>query len=170
MAKPHAGQLVSQEAPMSAQCLRSLLDFCCFCGKTNPKGVVSDTDTNDHWICCFCTQKLSPKPLNCKLHHRLPNFHKSEETIEKVVEKWQDCVLAKGESSVENILEGAIFDLPTMVFQKVKDHMFRVVWDPTVGHKFLHAMENKGFTQLSSVFGHFTQWCNVWPSGAKLHC
>ena len=150
------GQPVLQEAsPASVQCLRSLLDFCCFCGKTHAKGVVSDADTENHWICCNCTQKHSPKPLNCKLQHCLPNIHKSDEPVEKVVsqkdkmvETGQYSVVAKGESSVENTSEGAIFDLPTMVFQKVKEHMSQAqaVWDPMVGRQCLQMLENKGFT------------------------
>ena len=50
-------------------------------------------------------------------------------------------------------LEAGIFDLRTMVFQKVKAHMFRAqaFWDPNVGSRFFRAMEKKNFKEPSSA-------------------
>ena len=54
---------------------------------------------------------------------------------------------------MENTLEGTRFDLPSMVFQKVKEHMFQAqaVWDPTAGHNFLHPMRKQWSAELSSA-------------------
>ena len=60
----------SPPSPPSGAFERASDEACCFCGKSDPKGVVRDADTSGHWMCMYCTQRR-PKPrlMACKGPH-----------------------------------------------------------------------------------------------------